>query len=197
MDPALVIVYVLFLFYLLAFMVFSVVVAALGITQLVLVLRKLRDPVQPVVEWCADEPGTGGVRLKNQGLDTAFEVTVTVWDAHESVTLNWPAVSKGEHVVVELPYRTAHGPDPVAVSPRAPRDEPPTVFPASGEGRTKHREVNQRHLTEAWEVRRATADHHDLLVRKQADRLRLQQVNVRVMWRSRQGQQLTLDVPLV
>ena len=133
-------------------------------------------------------PGACGSRTR--GVDTAYAVRIEAWDQHDATAVERDAMRTGDEVLLELPYRLAHGPDPVALStrltPRVP-DEPPGEISFGGlEPPPAVRQMNAEERSR-WEWMKKAQDAADASDAEMRRRFEAQQVMVRVMWRSEHG----------
>ncbi|GAB2539527.1 hypothetical protein [Brachybacterium huguangmaarense] len=149
-----------------------------------------RDTERSVVEWIAHEREHGVIVLRNQGLDSAHEVTAEVWDAHDTVTETEDEFGRNEARELVLARGRKCGPDPVGLTriPRPPvSDQPPPIGLVANEDPPDPDEPWVVEHRRKWAEAKAL---HDIAEQQYAERrkaLEAEQVAVRVTWRSELG----------
>ncbi|MCW1805276.1 hypothetical protein [Brachybacterium squillarum] len=176
--------------------------ATLGVTIPVLVLtrrQEKREAERSVVEWYASEVRDGLIRVTNQGLDPAHEVTVEAWDSHDVADETAEVLDRGDFIELVLTHRQWHGPDetdvPKSVMPRVP-DSPPS---ATATLNPKWSSSVERMLSEQddrWKLMKDLQDGRDAseaAMRRQAEAA---QISLRVSWRTALGTWNSEAVPI-
>ncbi len=129
------------------------------------------------VRWEVRRADRGSFTVANVGKDPAYEMTVEAWDRHDIATETAERIDSMDSVGFVLPTRQRRGPDPTDVptpiSPEPPREAPSGLLPNGfAAERTLMRKVSE-----------AGQESYERMVRQTEQ----QQVQVRVLWRSRGG----------
>jgi hypothetical protein len=179
--------------------VISLATLAVTIPSLVMTRRQeKRATERSIVEWHADEPTYGTVRLTQQGMDTAHDVTVQVWDKHDIAETHLDEVPPDSSGVLELEHRTKNGPDsvsmPTRIMPRLGNAPSSSNIPDVLKGSPFAQNIEK--AKQEYATLKAIQDLLDNRDAEFRDEREREQVRIRVSWRSTRGTWATTDVPL-
>lgn len=150
------------------------------------------------VDWYADEVLQGVIRVRNQGLDPAHEVTIEVWDRHDFVKDFIEVVAKNDAGTSTLDHRREHGPDevdaPVQLAPPVPERGSAPEIPEALLGSPFADRLREGH--EFQERLRKSQEQMSGEISRRVAEAQRKQVSIRVTWRSELGTWSTKDVDL-
>ena len=133
------------------------------------------------VRWEVRRADRGSFTVANVGKDSAYEVTVEAWDRHDIATETSKRIDSMDSVGFVLPTRQRRGPDPTDVpkpiAPEPPRAASVELLP---EGLKQRVTAERTFVRQVWE---AGQESYQRMVREAEE----EQVQVRVLWRSKGG----------
>ncbi|KXX59430.1 hypothetical protein [Rhodococcus sp. LB1] len=142
-----------------------------------------RQSERAYVDWqvTPDEDKVGRFDVYNVGKDTAFDVVVEIWDAHDQVEAKADkvdplVVSNADIITLELPTRAKSGPD-----------ETGTPKPTGPHPSEMHEQIHHGRMIKLAEQ---SWNNYNEIVRREQGR----QVHLRVTWRSKRGSWRTQDL---